>query len=311
MVPANAPPERPSLSPELFQRVRAIQIRTQHLVTEALAGEYESAFRGRGMEFDQLRAYQPGDDIRHIDWNVTARLGQPFVKSFHEERELTVLLAIDLSSSSAFGSGLRFRHEVAAEVAAILAYTAIRSHDRVGLVVFSDHIEHFIPPKKGRMHVWRVIREILAARPQRRGTDLAAALDFVGRVLHRRSVVFFVSDFFDEHYEDRLRVVARRHDFTAVVVRDARERILENSGLIALEDLERGGAYLVDTTSAQVRAAFATRVAQENSRRNEIFRRAGAGVLELDTQESYVEPIVRFFRARERHRGQRPSRGRA
>ena len=311
MAPAKAVPERPSLSPELFQRVRAIQIRTQHLVTEALAGDYESAFRGRGMEFEQLRAYQPGDDVRHIDWNVTARLGQPFVKSFREERELTVLLAIDLSSSSAFGSGTRFRHEVAAEVAAVLAYTAIRSHDRVGLVVFSDHIEQFIPPKKGRMHVWRVIREILAATPGRRGTDLAGALDFVGRVLHRRSVVFFVSDFFDDRYEDRLRLVARRHDLTAVVVRDARERALEDAGLIALEDLEGGGAYWVDTASADVRAAFAATVAEEAARRTEILRRAGAGLLEIDTQQSYVEPIVRFFRARERRRGQRASRGRA
>jgi len=292
----------PPLPPEVFQRVKAIQIRTQHLVTEALAGEYESAFRGRGMEFDEVRAYAPGDDVRHIDWKVTARYDAPFVKSFREERELTVVLAIDISSSADFGTGPRFRHEVAAEVAAILATTAVRSNDRVGLVLFSDGIERYIPPKKGRTHVWQVIREILAAKPGRRGTDLGGALGFVGRVIRRRAVVFLVSDFFASGYDDALRLLARRHDVTAVVVRDPREQTLEDAGLVAFEDIERGTRHVVDTGSRAVREAFARAATSSRAARIDVLQRAGVGHLEIDTRESYVGPLLRYFRARERSR---------
>jgi len=232
-----------ALSPELFAKIKAIQIRTQRLVNDAFAGEYERALRGRGMEFEEGREYQPGDDIRHIDWNVTARMGSPFVKLHREERELTVMLVVDVSSSGAFGSGTKLKNEVAAEIAALLAYTAIKSNDRVGLIIFSDRIEHFIPPKKGRSHVWRVIRDILTFRAPRRRTDLQAALEYMSKVLRRRVVAFVISDFMDEGYEDILRISARRHDLTAIVVRDRREKELPKIGILELEDAETGETH--------------------------------------------------------------------
>ncbi len=220
----------PTLSPELFAKIRGIQIRAQRLVTDLFAGEYESAFKGRGMEFEEVREYQPGDDLRPIDWNVTARMDHPYVKQHREERELTVMLLVDTSASTDFGTAGKLKSEVAAEVAALLAYTAIKSHDRVGLIAFSDQVELYIPPKKGRGHVWRVIRAILTLEPSHRGTDLAAALDYLGRVSRRRAVAFLISDFWDGGFDDRLRVAARRHDLTAIPVLDRREAELPPVG---------------------------------------------------------------------------------
>ena len=234
-----------TLSPELFAKIKAIQIRTQRVVNDVFAGEYESAFKGRGMEFEEVREYRPGDDIRHIDWKVTARMGHPFVKVHREERELTVMLVVDVSSSGAFGTGAKLKNEVAAELAALLAYTAIKSNDRVGLVIFSDRIERYIPPKKGSSHVWRVIREILSFRPTRRSTDLAGALEYLSKVVRRRSVVFVISDFLDEGFEERVRISGRRHDVTAISVGDRRERELPAIGILELEDAETGETILI------------------------------------------------------------------
>ena len=293
------------LPPELFAKIRGIQIRAQRLVTDLFAGEYESAFKGRGMEFEQVREYQPGDDVRHVDWNVTARMDHPYVKQHREERELTVMLLVDTSSSTDFGTADKAKSEVAAEVAALLAYTAIRSHDRVGLIAFSDHVELYIPPKKGRGHVWRVIRAILTLEPTRRGTDLGAALDYLGRVSRRRAVAFLLSDFWDAGFADRLRVAARRHDLTAVPVLDRREAELPPVGIVELEDAESGEILFLDTFDREAIAAFRALSTEERVTRSELFRSCGVGEIELWTDESYVDAIVRYFRARERRQGRR------
>ena len=296
---------RGPLSPELFQKIKAIQIKTQRSVTDALAGEYESAFKGRGMEFEEVREYQPGDDVRHIDWKVTARMGAPYVKRHREERELTVMLLVDVSSSGAFGSGAKLKNEVAAEVAAILAYTAIRSNDRVGLIVFSDRIELYIPPKKGRAHVWRVIREILSFRPRRRSTDLEGALEYLSRVARRKVVAFVISDFLDEGFGDRLRVAARRHDVTAVSVADRRESELPAIGLIELEDAETGATLVVDTNDPNITRGLSVLSGDAATDRAELFRSATVGEVVLETgagNDEYVDALVRFFRAKEQRR---------
>jgi uncharacterized protein (DUF58 family) len=291
------------LSPELFQKIKAIQIRTQRLVNDVFAGEYESAFKGRGMEFEEVREYFPGDDVRHIDWNVTARMGAPFVKVHREERELTVMLVVDVSSSGAFGSGSKLKNEVAAEVAALLAYTAIKSNDRVGLIIFSDRVEHYIPPKKGRAHVWRVIRDILTYKPSRRNTDLTAALEYMGKVVPRRVVAFIISDFLDEGFADRLRIAAKRHDVTAICVGDRRERELPRIGLIELEDAETGETILIDTYDRNITDGFRVLARDESRDRNDLMRSAGAGEVEIRADDpSYVDTLVRYFHAREQRR---------
>ena len=292
-----------ALSPELFQKIKTIQIRTQRVVNDAFAGEYESAFKGRGMEFEEVRDYQPGDDIRHIDWNVTARMGSPYVKLHREERELTVMLIVDVSSSGAFGSGAKLKSEVAAEIAALLAYTAIRSNDRVGLIIFSDRIEHYIPPKKGRAHVWRVIRDILTFRTARRGTDLEGALEYVSRVMPRRVVAFVISDFLDEGFADRLRIVCKRHDVTAITIGDRREAELPRIGLIELQDAETGKTILIDTYDRNVTEGFRILSREERVERSHLFRSAGAGEVQIRADEAdYVDALVRYFHAREQRR---------
>ncbi|MCB1057515.1 MAG: DUF58 domain-containing protein [Acidobacteria bacterium] len=291
------------MSPELFQKIKAIQIRTQRVVNDVFAGEYESAFKGRGMEFEEVREYQPGDDIRHIDWNVTARMSAPYVKVHREERELTVMLLVDVSSSGAFGSGAKLKNEVAAEVAALLAYTAIRSNDRVGLIIFSDHIEHFIPPKKGRAHVWRVIRDILTHRSSHRRTDLEGALEYMSKVVRRRAVAFVISDFLDEGFAQRLRTAARRHDVTAVAVGDRREMELPRIGLIELEDAETGETIVIDTYDRNITDGFRLLTGQDRRDRSELFRAAGVGEVEVRADdEDYVDSLVRYFHTRERRR---------
>jgi uncharacterized protein (DUF58 family) len=300
--PAAQPTVTEALPPELFAKIKAIQIRTQRMVTDVMAGEYESAFKGRGMEFEQVREYHPGDDIRHIDWNVTARLGVPHVKEHREERELTVMLLVDVSSSGAFGSGDKLKHEVAAEVAAVLAYTAIKSNDRVGLIIFSDRIERYIPPKKGRAHVWRVIREILTFRPQRRATDLDLALDYLGKVTPRQVVAFLISDFLDQGFEERLKVAAARHDLTALTVTDPREAELPAIGILELEDAETGETLLVDTYDRHLTTGLRVLAREGGGDLSDLLRSAGVGEVQISTDEPYVDALVRFFRSRERRR---------
>ncbi len=292
-----------TLPPELFQKIKSIQIRAQRTVNDVFAGEYESAFKGRGMEFEQVREYHPGDDIRHIEWNVTARMSAPFVKEHREERELTVMLVVDVSSSGAFGSVAKLKNEVAAEIAALLAYTAIKSNDRVGLIIFSDRIEHFIPPKKGRSHVWRVIRDILTFRPTLRTTDLVGALEYLNKVTRRRSVTFVISDFLDGDFVDQFRLTSKRHDVTAIAVGDRREESLPRIGLIELEDAETGETILIDTYDRNVTDGFADVSEDDRARLSEMFRAAGAGEVRIRADDrSYVDALVRYFHAREKRR---------
>jgi len=285
---------------ELAQQIRAIQIQSRKAVNDLLAGQYESVFKGRGMEFEEVREYQPGDDIRTIDWNVTARMGAPFVKRFVEERELTVIFLVDLSASGAFGSVRKLKNEAAAELTALLAFAAIKNNDKVGLIVFTDAIEMFIPPKKGVTHVLRVIRELLAFEPRQAQTDIAAALDYLGRVTKKRAVVFLISDFLGAGYERPLRVLARRHDVVAVSVTDPRELAMPDVGLLELEDAETGERITIDTSSAAFRSRYAALGSERTTRLEDVFASMGVDHIGIVTDHDYVRDLVRFFRLRER-----------
>ncbi len=289
------------LSKELLQKVRQIQIRTSHQVTEVMAGEYKSAFKGRGMEFDEVRLYQPGDDIRTIDWNVTARTGEPYVKRFVEERELTVMLMVDASSSGTFGTQAKSKNEIAAEIAGLLAYTAIRSNDRVGLIIFTDKIELFIPPKKGHSHVLRVIREVLGFKKSERSrTDVGAALDFLNKVCRRKAVVFLISDFLCEGFEKPINLASKRHDLIPVAVSDPREKSLPPIGLVTLEDAETGEAITVDTYDGKVRRTLEKLSDMRNGERDRNFTSSGVDSMHVATDANYGDEIVRFFKRREK-----------
>ncbi|MEL6547038.1 MAG: DUF58 domain-containing protein [Myxococcota bacterium] len=273
-------------------------MRSQRLANANLSGEWTSAFKGRGMEFEEVREYQPGDDVRTIDWNVTARSGTPHIKTFREERELTVMLLVDMSGSGEFGSGSRLKSEITAEVAALLAYVAVRSNDRVGLLTFSDQVELFVPPKKGRAHVWRVIRDVLTSRAKSTGTNIAHALDHLSHTIRRPAVVFLISDFLDHDYAHTLRLAARRHDLTAVTITDPRERELPRVGLVQLRDAETGEQRLVDTLSKRAQGEFNRAAARLERNRAEQLRQAGVGHIAIRTDRSTVDPILRYFRAR-------------
>ncbi len=261
-------------------------------------GEYHAVFRGRGIEFSEVREYEAGDPVQTIDWNVTARMGAPYVKKYVEERELTIMLVVDVSASEAFGSAAQTKREIAAEVGALLAFSAIRNNDKVGLVAFSDRIECYVPPKKGPRHALRVVRELLYIRPDGRGTRIAAATEFVQRILRRRSVVFLLSDFQDRGFEPGLRTLARRHDLTAVAIHDPRERELPAVGLVELEDAETGRSVLVDTSDRRVRALYATRAAAQREERRRLLTTMRIDQIELETDVSYVEPLSAYFRRR-------------
>ena len=263
------------LPPELMQQIRRIQIRTNRAINDLLAGQYESVFKGQGMEFKEVREYVPGDDVRQIDWNVTARTGHPHVKVLAEERELTVMLMVDMSGSGRFGSVNRFKNELAAELCAVLAFAAIRNNDKVGLVIFTEDVELYVPPKKGRQHVLRVIREVLFFEPARSGTNIPAALQYLNRVVTRRAVVFLVSDFMAEDYETPLRIAGRRHDLIAVTVTDPREEVLPDAGLIAVRDTETGRELVVDSSDAEVRRQYALAARARTRPGDEILRRPG------------------------------------
>lgn len=287
---------------ELLKKVRQIQIRTSRVVNDVFAGQYHSAFRGRGMEFEEVCPYQIGDDVRIIDWNVSARFGEPFVKRFREERELTVMLVADVSRSGFFGSGPRFKVDVAAELCAVLAFSAIRSNDKVGLILFSDKVEKYVPPKKGAQHGLRIIRELLYHEPAGRGTDIGEALGFLNRVTTRKSVCFLVSDFLAAGFESALAVARRRHDLIPITITDPRELELAPVGFIELEEPETGVRLLVDTSSRAVRADYARQALAAVAAREAMFRRIQVEPLDIRTDQSYVEPLVRCFRKRERRR---------
>ncbi|MEN8374100.1 MAG: DUF58 domain-containing protein [Gemmatimonadota bacterium] len=290
---------------EVLRQVRLIELRTRGLVDNIFGGEYQSVFRGQGIEFAEVREYLPGDDIRTIDWNVTARMGEPFVKQYVEERELTLLLLVDLSGSEQFGTRSRFKAELAAEIGAVIALSAARNNDRTGLLIFTDRVEHSVPPKKGRRHVLRLIRDVLAFQPQGSGTDLAGALDYAGRVLSHRAIVFVLSDFHlppeaEANFDHRLQVVSRRHDVVAVKISDPRELELPDAGLLRLRDPETGEVRVVDTGRLDVRQRFrATALAREAAMRRR-FRRLGVDEIEVATDRPYAPPLLEFFERRAR-----------
>lgn len=288
---------------ELMAKVGKIRILTNRLIDDQLSGDYHSTFKGQGVEFDEVRPYVPGDDVRTIDWNVTARTGQPFIKRFSEERELTVLFLVDVSGSQTYGSVERSKAELAAEVTALLALTAIKNQDKIGLILFSDKIVKYIPPRKGRQGVMRIVREVLAAEDDAvGGTDIAGAIRFLNGVQKRKCVVFLVSDFQDAGYEKLLRVLARRHDVVCVPVSDPAERRLPDAGLVELEDPETGELVLVDTSDASVRKAFAERTAEEEESLLRFFNRSGIDHMELSTDRPYVNSVRALFKRRARKR---------
>lgn len=285
---------------ELFQKIRRIEIRTKGLVNNVFGGEYHSAFKGRGIEFSEVRPYQFGDDVRAIDWNVSARTGETFVKLYEEEREQTLLLAVDVSGSETFGSGGVLKREMAAEICAVLAFSAVRNNDKVGLLLFTDRIERFVPPKKGRRHALRLVRDLFAHRPASTGTRIEVALDHLLHVLRRRSIVILLSDFLDRGFEKKLRALAQRHDVVAVHLRDPREAELPAVGLLTLRDAETGRPVLVDTGSRAAREAFARQAAARQAEIEAALRRARVDTVEVRTDRDYVDPLVGFFRQRNR-----------
>ena len=283
---------------EILKQVRRVEIATRGLVNEVFSGEYHSVFKGRGMNFAEVRAYQYGDDSRSSDWNVTARTGTPFVKVFDEERELTVMLVVDVSASGDFGSRSRMKGEVAVEICAVLAFSAITNNDKVGLIIFSDRIEKFVPPRKGRRHGLRVLRELLYFQPEGRGTDVAGALGYLARVVRRRAGGFVVSDFFDTGYQKALAVAGRRHDTVVIRMGDPRERELPAVGYIELEDAETGEQLTVNVSDPAFREAFDHDVTETRTTLEREFRKTGIDVIELSTDRPYADRLMRFFRQR-------------
>jgi uncharacterized protein (DUF58 family) len=287
------------LERETLEKIRRIRIRTRAILESGIVGAYHAVFKGRGMEFAEVREYEPGDDVRTIDWNVTARMGAAYVKKFVEERDLTLLLVVDVSGSQRFGSRFLLKRDLAAELAAVLAFSAVANHDRVGAVLFTDRIEGYVPPGRGQDHALRIVRDLLAREPEGRGTDLARALRFAHRVMKRRGIVALISDFQDSDWERALGVLRRRHDVIALHLWDPREVELPPAGLVALADPETGELRVVDTSDARVRRRLRAATLE---RAGEVFRRTQVDVLPLSTAESYERPLAAFFKARERRR---------
>ena len=304
------PADTTKSSKAIMSGMRQLEIRTRRMVNDSLAGEYHSVFKGRGMDFDEVREYSPGDEVRTIDWNVTARAGRPFVKKFTEERELTILLLVDISASGNFGSATLSKRDLAAELASLLAFSAIRNSDKVGLLLYTDRVERYLPPKKGRRHVLRVVRDILYHTPDGRGTDTVKALDVANHVLHRRAIVFLISDFQSTgdpavaraELRRAMRQTNRRHDLIAVQVADPREKELPNVGVLALEDAESGEIIELDTADAAVRRRFNELALDRAKRMVNDFRSEGVDTLELKTDAPYMAALQRFFKTRERRR---------
>jgi uncharacterized protein (DUF58 family) len=285
---------------ELFKKIRQIEVRTKGLVQNVFGGEYHTAFKGQGIEFSEVRPYQFGDEIRNIDWNVSARTNDTYVKVYEEEREQTVMLLVDVSGSGNFGTQGKFKREVAAEVCAVIAFSAVQNNDKVGLLLFSDEVELFVPPKKGRRHVLRMVRDLFAHEPDSRGTDIQGALDHLMRLVRRRAVVVLISDFFDAGYEKTLRGAGRRHDLVAVHLQDPREEELPPVGLVDFVDAETGETVTLDTRSSEARERYAEHAHQQRADTKALLRRARVDTVPIRTDEGYVEPLIRFFRQRNR-----------
>lgn len=289
-------------SSELIRKVRKIEIKTRGLSHQLFSGEYHSAFKGRGMAFSEVREYMPGDEIRTIDWHVTARFNHPYVKVFEEERELTVVLLVDVSASEEFGTRQQFKSELLTELCAVLSFSAIMNNDKIGVIFFSDRIEKFIPPKKGRSHILRIIRELLDFKPQSQKTDIAMALGYLANVIKKRSVVFILSDFIDKHFEDALKIANKKHDVVAIRLYDKTENSLPSVGLVPFRDAETGNVQWINTSSGRVRSSFRALAAEREKRLQESFRKCGVDYVDLATDESYVQPLINVFKQRERRR---------
>lgn len=282
----------------LLKKVRKIEIKTSRLSDHIFGGEYHSTFKGRGMTFSEVRQYQFGDDVRAIDWNVTARYNEPFVKVFEEERELTLMLLVDVSGSEMFGTQSQFKREILTEISATLAFSALKNNDKVGLLLFSDQVELFIPPKKGRFHVLRIIRELLEFEPQNKKTSISAALEYLSGILKKKAIVFLLSDFMDKNYETTLRIAAKKHDLTGIRVFDAREEQLPNLGILPMVDAETAKVQWVNTQSKKVRAQYEKSYLEQKGFFEEMFRRNGAGTISCRVDESYVKKLLNYFKAR-------------
>ena len=286
----------------LLKKVRKIEIKTKGLSNHIFAGEYHTAFKGSGMAFSEVREYRPGDEIRSIDWNVTARYNAPFVKVFEEEREMTVMLLIDVSASGNFGTKEQFKRELATEIAAILAFSAIKNNDKVGVIFFTDVIEQFIPPKKGKSHILRIIREVLAFQPKGKGTDIAGALEYFNSVIKKRSICFILSDFISKPFDKPLKIASKKHDLVALRIHDKREDTLPNVGLVPMQDAESEQMIFVDTSSKKIREDFAkTRLAKTEAIKK-LFPASGVDLIDITTGTDYVKPLINFFKTRGRRR---------
>ena len=285
---------------ELLKKVRQIEIKTRGMVNQVFSGEYHSVFKGRGMEFSEVREYQFGDDIRSIDWNVSARFNHPFVKVFEEERELTVMLVVDLSRSGEFGTGKQLKNEIAAEICAVLAFSAIKNNDKVGLILFTDRIEKFVPPKKGRFHILRIIRELISFSAQGTGTNIREALEYFNHVNKKRTIAFLISDFIDEGYDKILRIISKKHDVIAVEIADPREEQIPAVGLMKLRDAETGKERWVDTANPAVRKSFERFWQTRREARRSMFVRSKVDAIPIRIDRPYIKPIVDFFQRRER-----------
>ena len=286
----------------LLKKVRKIEIKTRGLSNHIFAGEYNTAFKGKGMAFSEVREYQSGDDVRSIDWNVTARYNSPYIKIFEEEREMTVMLLVDVSGSGNFGTKQQFKREIATELSAVLAFSAIKNNDKVGVIFFSDIIEEFVPPKKGKSHILRIIRQILSFKPQNKKTNISQAIEYFNNVMKKRCICFILSDYISSSFEKPLRVASKKHDVVALKVSDKREKTIPNIGIVPFKDSETEKVILLDTSSKLVRETFQKKQKEKQSEIEKLFPRCGVDLININTGEDYVKPLINFFKNRDRRR---------
>lgn len=285
---------------ELLKKVRKIEIKTRGLSTQVFSGSYHSAFKGKGMTFSEVREYLPGDDVRSIEWNVTARYNHPFVKVFEEERELTVMLLVDVSGSRAFGTRTQLKQDLITELCAVLSFSAIQNNDKIGVIFFSDKIEKFIPPKKGKSHILRIIRELIEFEPEHKGTDISGALKYLTNIIKQRCIAFVISDFDDENFDDALKIANKKHDIVALKIYDEREHVLPNVGMVRLTDAETGEVRWINTSDERVRKQYALNTKQRDEKLTTLFMKSGVDFTEIATHQPYIKPLVNLFKKRER-----------